>query len=181
MTIFSTKTGATGVRVFALMAILSLAACAQNGRQIGYSVNICCPGDYPSYQAYGIATSELPGFLADYAVSEFEAAFSDKGLVRNDRVNDVVITLSYRHVNLNPEQENVDPFERRIEDDTMLRYVANIVVDIAESDSGTVVWSGQVNRIHTVMPGEYMHEERARPEFQAAFREMLSSYPSLKQ
>ena len=63
----------------------------------------------------------------------------------------------------------------------MLRYVANIVVDIAESDSGTVVWSGQVNRIHTVMPGEYMHEERARPEFQAAFREMLSSYPALAQ
>jgi hypothetical protein len=29
------------------------------------------------------------------------------------------------------------------------------------------------------VPGEYMHEDVARPEFARAFREMLTSYPVL--
>ncbi len=82
-------------------------------------------------------------------------------------------------MNLNPEQETIDPFERQLVDDVTLRYIATIVVDIRESSTGEMVWSGQIDRIHTVVPGEYMHEDVARPEFARAFREMLTSYPVL--
>ena len=89
------------------------------------------------------------------------------------------MTLSYRHLNLNPEQQEIDPFERRIEEEQMLRYVANVVVEMRETDTGREVWAGHINRIHTVLPGEYMHEEGARPEIRHAFTRMLETYPAL--
>jgi hypothetical protein len=167
--------------IISILLVGLLAGCAQTGHQIGYSVNVCCPGDYASYESYGLRTQDVPGFLSEYVVAELDAALQDKGLIRNDRLNDVVVTLSYRHVNLNPEQQDIDPFERRIEEDVMLRYIATLLVDIAETGSGDIVWSGQINRIHTVLPGEYMHEDNARPEFREAFQQVLSSYPVLSQ
>jgi len=120
----------------------------------------------------------MPAFLSNYVVAEFDRAFQEKGLSRNDRSNQLRVSLTYRHVNLNPEQEDIDPFERRIEEDVVLRYEATILVEIRESATGKVVYAGKVNHLHSVIPGEYMHEERARPEFANAFRAMLSSYPA---
>jgi len=165
--------------IFMLAVGVLLAACGSSSRQIGHSVILCCPGDYASYSTYGVQLQEMPGFLSGYMLSEFDAALQEKGLVRNDRINDLIVTLSYRHVNLNPEQEELDPFERGVEDGVMLRYVANIVVEMRESDTGREVWAGRINRIHTVLPGEYMHEDNARPEFRQAFIQMLESYPAL--
>jgi len=160
-------------------ALLLMVGCAQDFMQIGHSTTHCCPGDYDEYLAYGLQFQDMPGFLQEYVGEEFDAAFQEKGLVRNDRLNDITVRLIYRHINLNPEQEHIDPFERRIEEDTRLRYVATIVIEMHESDSGELVWAGQINRIHSVLPGSYMHEDRARPAFRAAFREALSSYPPL--
>jgi hypothetical protein len=159
--------------VFALL----LAGCAQTGNQIGHTVHLCCPGNYDSYQSYGLEIQEMPGFLADYVVAEFDRAFQEKGLTRDDRRNQLIVKLSYRHVNLNPEQESIDPFERHIEEDVTLRYVATIMVEMREAASGRAVWAGQINHIHSVSPGEHMHEERARPQFADAFRAVLASYP----
>jgi hypothetical protein len=162
-----------------MVAGLLLAACVSGGPQVGHTVTLCCPGNYDNYRAYGLVLRDMPGFLSDYMVAEFDTALQEKGLVRNDRLNDLTVTMSYRHVNLNPEQEEIDPFERRIEGEPMLRYVANIVVEMRESDTGREVWAGRISRIHTVLPGEYMHEDGARPEISHAFTEMLESYPAL--
>lgn len=162
-----------------LAFVLFLSACAQTGSQIGHSVNLCCPGDYRKYKQYRLEIQDIPAFLSDYVVAEFDNVFQEKGLLRNDNRNELRVTLTYKHINLNPEQEAIDPFERRLDDDVTLRYVASVVVDMHESSTGRQVWSGQINRIHTVVPGEYMHEDRARPEFAGAFREMLASYPVL--
>ena len=166
------------VKVVILALIVLLSSCAQTGGQIGYSVNLCCPGNYGEYKEYRIETQDLPSFLGDYVIAEFDRVFQEKGLTRNDNRNQLRVTLSYRHINLNAEQETIDPFERRVDEDVTLRYVATILVDIRESSTGQLVWSGQINRIHTVVPGEYMHEDRARPEFAGAFRQMLTSYPA---
>lgn len=167
------------IRVLAVCAAFLLASCAQTGSQIGHSIHQCCPGNYAEYREYGVELREIPTFLSDYVVAEFDRAFQEKGVTRNDSRNQLRVTLTYRHVNLNPEQENIDPFERRIEEDVVLRYEATILVEIRESASGQVVYAGQINHLHSVTPGEFMHEERARPEFANAFRAMLASYPAL--
>lgn len=166
------------MRLLLLGATLLLAACAQTGSQIGHSIHVCCPGNYAEYREYGVELREIPAFLSDYVVAEFDRAFQEKGLSKNNNRNQLRVSLTYRHVNLNPEQENIDPFERRIEEQVVLRYEATIMVEIRESSSNRVVYAGQINHLHNVTPGEFMHEERARPEFANAFRSMLSSYPA---
>jgi len=162
-----------------LLAVLFLvSSCAQTGSQIGAAPVVCCPGNYASYARYGLETENMPLFLRDYVISEFDAAFQPKGLMRNDRSNDVRVLLRYNHINLNSDQEDIDPFVRVEALTVELNYVAAIEIEIVESRTDKLVWAGTISRIHRVSPGEYMHEERARPEFQQAFQAVLESYPA---
>lgn len=161
-----------------LAALILLSGCVQNGFQIGASPSLCCPGDYANYATYGLETENMPLFLRDYVVTEFDAAFQAKGLRRNDRSNDLRVLLRYNHINLDPEQQNIDPFIRMEALTVELRYVATIEIEMIETRSSELVWAGTISRIHQVTPGEYMHEERARPAFLQAFNTVLESYPA---
>lgn len=165
-------------KVWLFVAVMLLGACAQTGSQIGTAPTVCCPGDYASYQTYSVETDNMPLFLRNYVIDEFDAAFQQKGLARNDRNNDVRVLLRYNHINLNPEQQDIDPFVRIEALTVELNYVAAIEIEITESRTGKLVWAGTISRIHQVTPGEYMHEERARPEFHNAFKSVLESYPA---
>jgi hypothetical protein len=85
--------------------------------------------------------------------------------------------MTYQHVNLDPETEDINPFIRQETIDVELRYIAVINISMRETRSGEEVWAGQVSRIHTVTPGEYMHEGPARVAFQETFRDLLINYP----
>ena len=120
----------------------------------------------------------MPLFLSDWVVEMFDSAMQEKRLTRDDQINDLIITLSYRHVNLNPEQQDINPFIRPEAIDVELRYIAVVEISMRETATGQEVWAGEVSRIHTVTPGEYMHEGPARVAFQETFRDLLNSYPS---
>lgn len=120
----------------------------------------------------------MPLFLRDYVANEFDIAIQEKGLNRNDQINDLRIVLRYNHVNLFPAQQDIDPFVRRGSSNVELNYIATLEVEMYETRTSELVWAGSVSRIHSVVPGEYMHEDRAGPEFQAAFRKLLNDYPA---
>lgn len=161
-----------------LFGAMLLAGCVQTGSQIGASPTLCCPGDYTTYATYGLVTDNMPLFLQDYVVAEFDAAFQEKGLARNDRSPDLQVRLRYNHVNLSPAQQDIDPFVRVEALTVELHYVAEIQIEMREARNNELVWAGTISRIHQVTPGEYMHEDRARPQFQQAFRTVLESYPA---
>ena len=46
----------------------------------------------------------MPVFLQEYVTAEFNAAFAEKGLTRNDRMNDLQILLRNNHINLSSER-----------------------------------------------------------------------------
>ena len=60
-----------------------------------------------------------------------------------------------------------------------LSYIAEVEILMRETATNNLVWAGSISRIHQVSPGEYMHEEGARPEFLQAFRRVLRNYPDL--
>ncbi len=165
--------------VFVVCCLWILTACSQTGPQIGTSLILCCPADYANYNEYRLETVDVPLFLRDYVVSEFESAFQAKGLSRNDRANDIRIVMTYRHIELFPGQPDIDPFVRMDALNVELNYIARIEIQMIETSSNEVVWAGSVSRIHQVSPGEYMHEDRARPYFYQAFQSLLESYPAL--
>lgn len=167
-----------GFKSVLLIAVLLLAGCAQSGLKIGNTVTLCCPGNYNNYEDYGLQTRDMPLFLAPWVVEMFDAAFQEKGMTRNDQINDLIVTLSYKHVNLDPETQDIDPFIRQESIDVELRYIAVIEISMRETATGQVVWAGEVSRIHNVTPGEYMHEGNARVAFLETFRDLLNQYPS---
>ena len=124
-------------------------------------------------------TVDMPVFLQEYVTAEFDAAFAEKRLTHNDRMNDLQILLRYNHINLSSEQESIDPLMRVEAMNVELNYVAAIDIEIRETATNDIVWAGSISRIHQVVPGEYMHEDRARPAFRQSFRALLSSYPPL--
>lgn len=161
-----------------LFLIGFLTACSSSsGLRIGNTVTLCCPGNYASYSSYSIEAEGLPIFLRDYVTAQFDTAIQELGLQRNDGRSDIVVNLNYRHVNLNADQQNVDPFMRIESMNTTLDYIANIDISMRERASGTEVWAGTISRFHSVQPGEYMHEDGASTAFLDTFRELLSEYP----
>lgn len=164
-----------------IACVLVVSGCTGTGMQIGTSLTLCCPGDYGSYNDYGLTTENMPIFLRDYVVNEFDLAFQAKGLDRDDRFNDLRVVLRYNHINLDPDSEDIDPFVRIESLDVELNYIAQIEVEMYETSTNDLVWAGAISRIHQVTPGEYMHEERAAPSFLAAFATLLAGYPSATQ
>ena len=164
--------------IFCMAMFSVIVGCSTNSLKISNSVTLCCPGNYAQYRSYGIETVDMPLFLSSYVVEEFDKAFQEKGLTRNDNINDLHVTLTYRHVNLDPGQQNINPFIRQEDIDVELNYIATVLIDMTETATGKEVWSGKINRIHRVTPGEYMHEGRARIAFLETFRDLLTHYPS---
>ena len=164
-------------RAALLAVMLVFTGCTQTGLRIGNTVTLCCPGSYADYEAYRLQTENMPIFLRNWIVDMFDSSFQERGMERNDQVNDLIVTLSYQHVNLNPETEDVNPFVRQESIDVELRYIAVVNVSMRETRTGEEVWAGQVSRIHTVSPGEYMHEGPARVAFLETFRDLLADYP----
>jgi len=162
----------------AFLLSLTLVACANNSPQIGTSVTLCCPGNYSEYATYSLDTQDMPLFLEDYMLAEFENAAREKGLYKGDRNSDLQITLRYKHVSLDAEQEDIDPFIRMESINVELRYLAVIEINMVDRRTSKRVWAGQISRFHSVSPGEYMHEGDARPAFGAAFLKVLEDYPS---
>ncbi len=166
------------VRIIAAVLVMGiLGACAGSGMRIGNTVTLCCPGDYASYNSYGVEASGLPVFLRDYVTAEFDKAFQELGLVRNDANSDLIVNLNYRHVSLDPDQQDIDPFTRMESMNLELHYIANIDILMSERRGGKEVWGGTISRVHTVQPGEYMHQEYASSAFLDTFRDLLTEYP----
>ncbi|HJN95324.1 MAG TPA: hypothetical protein QGF41_06410 [Gammaproteobacteria bacterium] len=160
-----------------LIFILAFSGCSGSRLRIGNSVTLCCPGSYENYDEYRVELVDVPIFLRDYVVDEFDRAFQELGLDRNDQSSDLVVTIAYEHVNLNPEQQDINPFVRPESITEELNYIAVIDISMRETTTGNQVWGGTISRMHFVTPGEYMHEDRARAAFLYTFRDLLNNYP----
>jgi len=164
------------MRILSLMLfpLLFISGCEQNSLRIGNGVDICCPGDYANYHSFNVETHELPFFMRDYVVNEFISALEQRGLHYNEQVSDLQIALVYRHINLNADQQQIDPFvTQSIIDgesvETELRYIATIDIIMRESTTNKVIWAGEVHRLHT---------PRAIAAFRESFRDLLQHYPA---
>jgi len=167
------------LRLFAVSVFLVLSGCSTySGMQIGNEVTICCPGNYANYSSFAIENVELPVFLRGYVSEEFDQAFRELGMTRADNSSDLIVNLAYRHVSLDSEQQKIDPLMRMEAMNVELHYIANIDITMRERQGGKVVWAGSISRIHSVQPGEYMHQEAARGAFLQTFRDLLGQYPS---
>ncbi|MCB1647225.1 MAG: hypothetical protein KDI36_17315 [Pseudomonadales bacterium] len=157
-----------------LMLSLLAASCTTSPSGIGTHVNTCCPS--ASYESFTVTTTDIPAFLGPLMQSNFSVAFANHGLQPVTEEGDLAVELKYVQENLSVPVEG-DTFDEHIASGDSLRFVARIVINIREKDSDDIIWSGHIQRIHDVGPGEYMHTGVASIALLDAFTEVLKGFP----
>jgi hypothetical protein len=85
------------------------------------------------------------------------------------------VELSYEQENLSPDTER-DNFAEHLATGDAQRFVAKIMIEIRDNSTNEVVWAGQIQRIHDVGPGEYMHTGKASIPLLDAFTQVLKDF-----
>lgn len=156
-----------------LFAISLLSACASNPSGIGTNVTLCCADK--AYQSFSVSAVDIPAFLGPLMVSNFSVALAARGLQPVEDGADLDVVLKYVQTNLM--QSNAkDDFDESLSPGGDVRFIAKIVVEIKETSSGKMVWSGSIQRTHTVSPGEFMHTGRASISLLDSFMELLVDF-----
>ena len=130
------------------------------------------------FNSFEVVADDLPAFLGPIIVSNFSVALAERGLQPVMKNGEAIVTLRYVQSDLTSPQEH-DDFDERIDVGSDTRFVARIVVEVHPAGSEDIAWSGSIQRIHSIRPGDYMHTGRASIAFLGAFREMLKDYPEL--
>jgi hypothetical protein len=176
----------------ALVSSLFLTACTSNSFGIGTRVIKCCPT--ATYQTFVVTTRDMPAFLGPIMASNFSVALASHGLTpKTPPINasstnenaegrpltDLVIKLIYAQDNLTRDTKR-DDFAEHIPLGDSLRFVAIVMIEIREADTHQLVWEGQVQRLHDVGAGEFMHTGKASIALLDAFTRVLIDFPNFQ-
>ncbi len=157
-----------------LFLILALSGCTTH--YLGISVTEGDGGDVTGLETFEVDAEDLPAFLGPVLVSNFSVALAERGLQPVMENGQAVITLRYEQEDLTAPMSH-DAFDERIDEGSDTRFVARVVVEVRAQGSSEVLWSGSIQRLHNIRPGDYMHTGRASIALLEAFRDMLSDYP----
>ncbi len=157
-----------------LCFVVLVSACTSTGSGITTTTNACCAN--ADYQSFTVEAVDIPAFLGPLMVSNFSVAFASHGLQPVQQDGDLQVLLRYEQTDLSESVEH-DDFDERIEGGGEVRFIARMVVDMKDPATGDTVWSGSIQRIHDVSPGEYMHTGRASLALLEAFTLLLEDYP----
>jgi hypothetical protein len=161
-------------KVVLLAFLLVLNACATNSSGIGGNVTHCCAD--ADDVTFTVVPENIPVFLGPLMVSNLSVAFAGKGLQPVMEDADLAITLRFEQIDLT--QENAkDDFDEHISPGGEVRFIAKMIVEVRKTNKDKIMWSGSIQRTHTVSPGEYMHTGNASIALLDAFSELLSEYP----
>ena len=162
------------IQKLAILALLLLSGCTNS--YLGISVSPGDGGTVAPFESFEVQAEGLPAFLGPILVSNFSVAMAERGLQPVLSGGDAIARLRYVQEELNVEQDH-DAFDERIDQGSDIRFVAKIVVEVTAAGSDEIFWSGSIQRLHNVRPGDYMHTGRASVALLEAFRNLLSDYP----
>ncbi|MFT7686237.1 MAG: hypothetical protein ACI9FB_001582 [Candidatus Azotimanducaceae bacterium] len=160
--------------VLMLIALLTLSGCVSDVSNIDGNVTYCCADE--KYKTFVVNSKDIPNFLVSTMMSNFERAMEDRGFQSTDENADLQIELRFEQDNLSQIRES-DDFDERLGSGEGLRFIARVVVDIRSDNEDRVIWSGYIQRVHNVSPGEYMHTGKASNALLNSFAEILKSFP----
>ena len=135
----------------------------------------------PTFSTFEMDPESLPAFLGPVLISNFAVALAEHGYEPVVNNGDVVITLRLHQEQLGQEptkqRGSVDDFAEQIDTSGETRFIARIVVEVRSKGEPGLLWTGSIQRLHTIRAGDYMHMGPASNAFLQAFRELLVNYP----
>jgi hypothetical protein len=184
------------LKIFAFCGVLAsgilLSACTSNSSGIGTRVIQCCPT--ANYETFVVTTQDMPAFLGPVMVSNLSVALARHGLTpeaslvgmspantyaKTRAASDLVVELRYKQDNLTPDTKR-DDFAEHIAMGDSRRFVAKVIIEIRDVATNQIVWEGQVQRLHDVSAGEFMHTGKASIALLEAFTQVLVDFPNFQ-
>lgn len=158
-----------------LVAATWLAGCAA-APGISTNVSYCCRPLTDQVHTFRIEFDDTPEFLKPMLRDSAATVLNDKGLQYTEGDADAILKMTFINKTLEREQERIESWETTAPAGGV-RFVALVELDMTHSVTGEQVWSGSMQRVHTVYEGSYMHDEPARDAMYDAFMDMFADYP----
>lgn len=181
---------ATLTRLLAILVTSAFFSACGSLPTIATNVTYCCHTGAEGIVTYRVEFENMPDFLKPMLRDEASIVLGAKGLQYTEGDAHAVLMMSF----VNKTQERVDEQredwdgeewgEERIEAWEQVapaggvRFIAQVILEMRNTVTGELIWSGSMQRNHNVYEGSYMHDAPARTAMRNAFLEMFADYPN---
>jgi hypothetical protein len=141
------------------MGVVALAGCA-SGATMQHYVPANCHGASEPFTTFSIRQVNMPGFIQDVIDESVSGALHRVGLEFSE-TPDLDVRVGFELIDRNAPPREKDPFGEPVATSDLNRFVIHVDVDIFDTRTGKLIWTGAMNRAHAIQGGETFHNERA--------------------
>lgn len=160
-----------------MAAVILSAGCAQNPSRVSAEVFICCEAQFQRYETYQVSMTDVPGFLEPYLYGGLAPVLDQKGLRTTLDRPDLMINIIFNQIYLTPETGEEDLFGESVDPGIASRFMAAVSVDMIDTESEHIVWSGRLSRIHNDPHGQPRGNDHKMQGIIDGFAELFADYP----
>ncbi len=161
-----------------MIAAAALAAgCAQAPARVSAEVFVCCEAEFERFETYQVSMIDVPGFLEPYLYGGLAPVLDQKGLRTTLDRPDLMVNIMFNQIYLTEDAEEKDPFGESVDPAAATRFMAAVTIDVIDTDSEHIVWSGRLSRIHHDPLGQPRGNDHKMQGIIDGFRELFEDYP----
>jgi len=164
-----------GIAVLALTGLF--AACAGSQPRLDVEVDTCCEAPFERYASYRVSMTNVPGFLEAYLRGGLDTVLAQKGLRPTLDTPDLDVRLIFDQVFLTPESAQADYFGEGVAPEDATRFMAAVSVDVIDTRTERIVWSGRLSRIHNNPHGQPRGNDHKMQGIIDGFSALFAEYP----
>jgi len=151
--------------------------CATTPRGVSVAVDTCCDAPFERYATYNLEMTNVPGFLEAYLRGGLSIVLEQKGLRPTVDDADLDVKLIFNQIFLSPASEATDTFAESVDPEIATRFAAAVNVDVIDTSSEHLVWSGRLSRIHNDPHGQPRGNDHKMQGIIDGFAELFAEYP----
>lgn len=160
----------------AVLALLIAGGCSSLP-QIAADETYCCHPLAESLTTYRVEFEDTPEFLKPMLRDEASIVLDLHGYDYTEGDAQSVLRMTFVNKTLERGPEEQEAWER-IAPGGGVRFIAQVVIELEDSVTGDLIWSGSMQRIHNVYEGSYMHDGPARAAMRVAFTDLFANLPN---
>lgn len=145
---------------------------------ISTTVDYCCKAGAQGIRSYRIQFEDMPEFLKPMLRDEVSVVLDSKGLEYTEGDAHAVLTMTFVHRPLPMEGSAQEMTPGAVSADYDARFIAEIRVEMKNSVTHELLWSGAISKLHNATRGSYMHEAPARAAMRKALIALFADYPN---
>lgn len=163
----------------ALLVFASVVVLASCGSlpAVSTDVTYCCRPGAEGIDTFRVEFEGTPEFLKPMLRDEASIVLAQKGLEYTEGDAHAVLKMTFVNKTLEQDEEDLEAWQRTAPGGGV-RFIALVQLEMNNAVTGERIWSGSMQRVHSVYEGSYMHDAPARAAMRDAFRRIFADYPN---